>query len=338
MNIKEISKLANTSPSSVSRVINSSGYVKEEVKQRILKVLEETGYRPNAFAKALHSKKSHTIGVILPKINGTSSGESVSGIDHFFSSRGYSLLLGNTDHQVKKELEFLDLFKEKQVDGIIFIATRFTPEHQEKLNKLGIPVVIIGQESPENLPCVLFDEYQAAKRMTEHLLATGKQRIAFIGVDKWDISVGVLRHKGYCDALMEHNITPEDSLFARGDFTHQSGFIACRHLLEHNDIKPDAIFAASDKMAIGAMSYLFSTGLRVPEDISIGGVGGGTLAEFYNPKLTTLAYDYKQSGIIASELLYQQITSPAQKEPPAHKTYVPYELIIGKSSESQPQG
>lgn len=332
MNIKEISKLANTSPSSVSRVINSSGYVKEEVKQRILKVLAETGYRPNAFAKALHSKKSHTIGVILPKINATSSGESVSGIDQYFSAKGYSLLLGNTDHQLKKELAFLDLFKEKQVDGIIFIATLLTPEHQEKLKKLAIPVVIIGQESPQDIPCVLFDEYHAAKQITQHLLATGKQRIAFIGVDEWDISVGILRYKGYCDALTEHNLTPDSHLFAKGDFTHQSGFTACRHILENNDMKPDAIFAASDKMAIGAMSYLFSVGLRVPEDISICGVGGGTLANFYNPKLTTLAYDYKQSGIIASELLYQQLESPSPDTPPIHKTYIPYQLVIGKSS------
>jgi LacI family sucrose operon transcriptional repressor len=332
VNIKEISKLANTSPSSVSRVINSSGYVKDEVKKRILKVLEETGYRPNAFAKALHSKKSHTIGVILPKINATSSGENVSGIDQFFSAKGYSLLLGNTDHQLKKELEFLDLFKEKQVDGIIFIATLLTPEHQEKLNKLGIPVVIIGQESPKNIPCVLFDEYHAAKQITQHLLATGKQRIAFIGVDECDISVGVMRHKCYSDALKEQNLTPDVNLFAKGDFTHQSGFIACRHILENNYLRPDAIFAASDKMAIGAMSYLFSVGLRVPEDISICGVGGGTLANFYNPKLTTLAYDYKQSGVIASELLFQRLENPSLDTLMVHKTYIPYELVIGKST------
>lgn len=332
MNIKEISKLANTSPSSVSRVINSSGYVKDEVKQRILKVLEETGYRPNAFAKALHSKKSHTIGVILPKINATSSGENVAGIDQFFSAKGYSLLLGNTDHQLKKELEFLDLFKEKQVDGIVFIATLLTAEHQEKLKKLAIPVVIIGQESPSNIPCVLFDEYHAAKKMTQHLLATGKRRIAFIGVDEWDISVGVLRHQGYCDALKEQNITPDINLFAKGDFTHQSGFIACRHIMENNTVKPDAIFAASDKMAIGAMSYLFSIGLRVPEDISISGVGGGTLADFYNPKLTTLVYDYKQSGVVASELLFQLLENPSPDTLATHKTYIPYELVIGKSS------
>lgn len=331
MNIKEISKLANTSPSSVSRVINSSGYVKEEVKKRILKVLEETGYRPNAFAKALHSKKSHTIGVILPKINATSSGENVSGIDQFFSAKGYSLLLGNTDHQVQKELAFLDLFKEKQVDGIIFIATELTAEHQDKFNKLGIPVVIIGQESAENIPCVLFDEYQASKAMTQHLLATGKQRIAFIGVDEWDISVGILRHRGYCDALKEHNLAADPQLFAKGDFTHQSGFTACRQIMEKNNPMPDAIFAASDKMAIGAMSYLFTIGLRVPEDISVCGVGGGTLAEFYNPKLTTLAYDYKQSGIVAAELLFQQLENPSDALQ-VHKTYIPYDLVIGNST------
>lgn len=332
MNIKEISKLANTSPSSVSRVINSSGYVKEEVRQRVLKVLKETGYRPNAFAKALHSKKSHTIGVILPKINATSSGENVSGIDQFFSAKGYSLLLGNTDHQQKKELEFLDLFKEKQVDGIIFIATQLTPAHQDKLKKLAIPLVVIGQESPKKIPCILFDEYRAAQEMTEHLLATGRQRVAFIGVDDWDISVGVMRHRGYLETLEAHQITPEPAWFARGDFTHQSGFAACRHILENSTVRPDAIFAASDKMAIGAMTYLFSIGLRVPEDISVGGVGGGTLADFYHPRLTTLAYDYKQSGIVAAEMLYQLLDESACGTSLPHKTYIPYQLKTGKSS------
>lgn len=332
MNIKEISKLANTSPSSVSRVINASGYVKEEVRQRVLKVLKETGYRPNAFAKALHSKKSHTIGVILPKINATSSGESVSGIDQFFSAKGYSLLLGNTDHQSKKELEFLDLFKEKQVDGIIFIATQLTSVHQDKFKKLNIPLVVIGQESPKKVPCILFDEYRAAQEMTRHLLATGKQRIAFIGVDEWDISVGVMRHRGYMETLKAHQIMPEQAWFARGDFTPQSGFIACRQILENSREKPDAIFAASDKMAIGAMNYLFSVGLRVPEDISVCGVGGGTLADFYNPRLTTLEYDYKQSGITAAELLYRLLDDSTCSSTLPHKTYIPYQLKVGNSS------
>lgn len=332
MNIKEVAKLANTSPSSVSRVINSSGYVKAEVKQRVLKVLKETNYRPNAFAKALHSKKSNTIGVILPKINATSSGENVAGIDQFFSTKGYCLLLGNTNHQLEKELEFLDLFKEKQVDGIILIATLLTKEHHDKLKKLSIPIVIIGQKSPKDIPCVLFDEYSAAKKMTQYLLASGKKRIAFIGVDEWDLSVGVLRHKGYCAALIEQNITPDNKLFAKGDFTHQSGFAACRYILDHNNTIPDAIFAATDKMAIGAMNYLFSIGLSVPEEISVCGVGGGTLAQYYNPKLTTLSYDYKQAGITASELLYRQLEANNDNISLPHITYIPYEIVIGESN------
>lgn len=331
MNIKEISKLANTSPSSVSRVINDSGYVKEEVRQRILRVLEETGYRPNAFAKALHSKRSHTIGVILPKINGTSSGENVSGIDEFFSEKGYSILLGNTDHQLDNELKFIDLFKEKQVDGIIFVATQLTENHLEKIKKLAIPLVIIGQASPDNIPCVLFDEYHAARNMTRHLLDTGRQKIAFIGVEEWDISVGVLRYQGYRDALIEQGITPDPRLFARGNFTHQSGFNACRSILSAAETRPDAIFAASDKMAIGAMTYLFSEGLQVPSDISVCGVGGGTLADFYHPRLTTIAYDYKQEGLTASALLYQLLEKDGAESIP-HKTYVPYELVMGASS------
>ena len=102
MTIKEIAKLANVSTSTISRVVNNSGYVKTDVRERVEKIIEETGYRPNAYAKALLLNKSHTIGVILPKINSTSSGDTVAGIDEYISEKGYTLILGNSNHSIDR--------------------------------------------------------------------------------------------------------------------------------------------------------------------------------------------------------------------------------------------
>ncbi len=338
MTMKEIAKLASTSISSVSRVINSSGYVKQEVKDRIQKILDETGYRPNAFARALHSNKSLTIGVILPKINATSSGENISGIDDFFSGKGYKILLGNTNHDVNKEIDFFNVFKEKQVDGIILIATVITPQHQNTIDKLHIPLVIMGQEALDDTPCVLFDEATAAQELTEHLIQKSLRNIAFIGVDEADIAVGIKRKTGYLAALTKHDIEPNSALIGVGDFSARSGYLACKNIFEQSRISgtslaaPDAVFAATDKMAIGAIHYLLEQGLRIPEDVSVCGVGGGFSSEYFNPTITTLYYDFKASGEKAAEVLYQLIEKKNVDTLMNHKFYVEHRIVTRAST------
>ena len=308
MTIKEIAKLAGVSPATVSRVINNSGYVKDEVRKRVQNVIDETGYRPNPFAKALHQNKSQTIGVILPKINASSSGDTVAGITDYFSEKGYSLLLGNTNHSVEKELEFFQLFKEKMVDGIILIATVLTPKHKEVIKKSKIPTVIVGQESLDTTPCVIFDEVMAAKEMVDFLIESGRKRIAFIGVDEIDVAVGVKRREGYVASLREHSLSLRESYIQKGDFTVESGYEACRLIWETSEEKPDAVFAVTDKMAIGAMNYFFEKDIRIPEDVAVCGMGGGFISKYFHPKLTTAFYDFKAAGMEGAKLLFDIIS------------------------------
>ncbi|RJX71015.1 LacI family transcriptional regulator [Vibrio sinensis] len=329
--IKEIAQLAETSISSVSRVINSSGYVGEEARKRIQKVLDDTGYRPNALAKALHSKRSQTIGVILPKINATSSGENIAGIDQYYSDKGYSIILGNTNHSIAKELEFLDLFAEKQVDGIILIATTITPEHEEKIRKIHKPLVVMGQTATDGSPSVLFDEVSAVEDMMAHLVALNHQRIAYIGVSEADISVGQKRKQGYLNSLVQYGLPQHDEWMAKGDFSVTSGYDACREIFENSTLKPDSIFAVNDKMAIGAINYLLGHGYQVPQDISVCGVGGGAMSAYYNPKITSLVYDFHESGRMAAELLHSLIDK-SQVALENHVSFVPYSLAVREST------
>lgn len=329
--IKEIAKLAETSISSVSRVLNNSGYVSEPVRVRIQKVLDETGYRPNALAKALHSKRSQTIGVILPKINATSSGDNIAGIDHYFSGNGYTIILGNTNHSIKSELEFLDLFAEKQVDGIILVATTLTDEHVQKIKKVGKPVVVMGQLTNDGTPCVLFDEVKAAEEMVDYLIAEHHRSIALIGVPESDVSVGVMRKQGYLNSLMKHDVSASSNRVVEGNFSVESGYQACQELFEERQERPDAIFAANDKMAIGAINYLLENGYRVPEDVSVCGVGGGNMSRYYNPKITSLVYDFEESGRVSAQLLHRLIEQP-KLDLSNHVSFIPYHLEVRGST------
>ena len=179
MNINEIARLAGVSRATVSRYLND-GYVSDEKKAVIRKVIEETGYQPSSQAQMLRTKKTKLVGVIIPKINSDTVGRMVAGISDVLSRSGYQLLLANTDNNIEEELKYLNLFKDNQVDGILFIATMFTAKHRKLLKECKVPVVILGQRL-EGYSCVYQDDYHAALKMTQALHENG-DKIGYIGV------------------------------------------------------------------------------------------------------------------------------------------------------------
>ncbi|MHC8521227.1 LacI family DNA-binding transcriptional regulator [Rossellomorea sp. H39__3] len=192
--IKEVAKMAEVSSATVSRFLNNSGYVGEEARKRILKVIEETGYVPSENAKSLRTKQTKVIGVILPKISTETSSRLVRGLDEVLAKEGYQILLANSGLSAEKEIEHLRLLKSRDVDGIILSATTNGANLKSEIQRLDIPVVVVGQEV-DGTPNVIFDEYQAAKDMVKHLIDHGHERIGFIGVSEEDPAVGVLRKK-----------------------------------------------------------------------------------------------------------------------------------------------
>ena len=144
MNINEIARLAGVSRATVSRYLND-GYVSEEKRERIKKVIEETGYQPSSQAQMLRTKKTRLVGVILPKINSDTVSRMVAGISDVLSRSGYQLLLANTNNDLEEELKYLKVFKDNHVDGILFIGTIFTAKHKKLLRECKVPLVILGQ-------------------------------------------------------------------------------------------------------------------------------------------------------------------------------------------------
>ena len=299
MNINEIAKLAGVSRATVSRYLND-GYVSEEKKEIIKKVIEETGYQPSAQAQTLRTKKTSLIGVILPKINSDTISREVAGISDVLTARGYQLILANTNNNLDEELKYLSLFKERQVDGVIFIATMFTKKHKQMLKDYKVPIVLLGQHL-EGYPCVFQDDYRAAVLVTERLLKQGT-KFAYIGVTERDEAVGQRRKKGFESALRKKKITIPQEYFKEGNFTMESGYEMACELFE-KDPTIDSIVCATDTMAIGAMTYLKEVGLRIPEDVQVVGIGDGALGKIVEPKLTTVHFYYKTSGREAAAML-----------------------------------
>ena len=179
MNISEIAKLAGVSSAAVSRYFNN-GYISEEKKEAIRKVVEQTGYRPSIQAQTLRTKKTKMIGVIVPKIASASIGKIVEGVLSVLNESGYQMLLAVTQNDPKKELEYLSAFNDKQVDGVILAATVVTAEHKKILKNLSVPVILVGQQYSGHC-CVYHDDYHATRDLTEAVLDMGRKNPGYIG-------------------------------------------------------------------------------------------------------------------------------------------------------------
>lgn len=328
MNIGEIAKLAGVSRATVSRYLND-GYVSNEKREKIKAVIEETGYVPSSQAQMLRTKKTKLIGVILPKISSESISKIVNGISEKLADTGYHLLLANTDNNIERELEYLNIFKNNQVDGIIFIATIMTTAHKQAMRELAVPIVIVGQEMGEY--CSIYhDDYHAAKQMTEVLIDSGCYTLAHIGVTKKDVATGLSRQNGFVDAIKEKKEQIPQlqvSAIEEGDFSMESGYTLMKKILTYNE-KVDGVFCATDSIAIGAMEAIKEMGLRIPEDISVAGVGDTRMSKVVSPQLTTIKYYYDISGIEAADMLLKLIDNELEC---VKNTKLGYEMVHRQS-------
>lgn len=304
--IKEIAERASVSRTTVSRVINNSGYVSEDAKRRVLKAIEETGYIPSEYAKSLRTKKTKVIGVILPKISTETSSRLVKGLDEVFAKEGYQILLTNTNLDPEKEIEYLRLLKSRHVDGIILSATIINQPLVEEINQLEIPFVTVGQHI-SGISNVLFDDYQASKDLVNLMIKKGYNQIAFIGVDEEDRSVGYLRKAGYLDAMKENDLPVEESWIQKGIFDVDSGYHCMSQVMKLSKQKPVAVLAVTDRLAIGAMQYIKEAGLSIPDEMAVAGMGASELSRFISPPLTTIDFSIEEVGSEAAGLLLEQI-------------------------------
>lgn len=321
MNINEIAALAGVSRATVSRYLND-GYVSSQKKQAIARVIEQTGYIPSSQARMLRSRKTKVIGVIIPRLNSDSISREMTGISGVLSGEGYQFLLANTANNERKELDYIRTLRNNQVDGMILIATVFTAEHRALFRELKVPAVILGQ-NVKGIPCVYHDDYGAAKEMTSLLIREGRKNIGYIGVMLKDEAAGGGRYHGYLDAFSEERVPVNVRAMMEAKFCVEDGYEKARELFRRFP-ELDGLFCATDSIAVGAMEYLKESGRRIPQDVSVTGVGHSQMSGIVSPKLTTVHFYYEASGEEAARLLMKLLK---EEEPAKRSVRMGYEII-----------
>ncbi|MCR5743415.1 MAG: LacI family transcriptional regulator [Lachnospiraceae bacterium] len=304
MKISEIAKMAGVSAATVSRYFNN-GYLSEEKREAIRRVVEATGYEPSLQAQMLRTKVTHTLGVIVPKIDSDSIGRVVTGISETAEKLGYRIILGVSQMDESREGDFLVSFNKGMVDGIIFLATVITDDLSKKISESEAPVVICGQYYEQG-HCVYHDEYHAMYDMARHVLRCGRNKVGYIGGKIEDKAYGGDRQRGFEDAMVSAGIIPEADRMVVEQLSVEGGYAGAEMLLRaHGDT--NAIVCATDRTAVGAIKYIRNLGLRVPTDIIVTGQGDSILARNITPSITSLQYYYEECGRESVEMMMRII-------------------------------
>ncbi len=329
--IQDIAHLAGVSVSTVSRVLNCSGYVKEAVRERVEQIIAQTGYTPNAVAKSLKHQATRSIGVIIPKINSFTASEVVAGISKVLTEQGYNILLADVANSLEKELQALTMFRQQRVKGVLIMAAEMNVAWQKAVSALHVPVVVTGQDASHlGISSVVQAEKTASAEMLDYLWRCGHRRIAYIGVTQNDVELGIARRAGVDAGLAHYGaaLLPECCVISPG-FDFIDGSKAVDMLLAQMAGQvPSAIFAVTDRLAIGAMRRLADRNIRVPDEVSVVGMGDIDLAQLYQPRLTTVHYNYFATGECAAKALLENIENPLS---PAQRIVLGYELKIRES-------
>jgi len=308
--ILDVAEHAGVSPTTVSHVINDTRYVSKETRARVLEAIDALNYRPNILARSLRRRKTHTLGILIPDNANPFFAEMARGIEDTVFDEGYTVLLGNSDGDPEKELRYLDLFINKQVDGVVLVAAAMKSEKSvEVLSAPSVAAVIVDREiESERMDMVLADNLGGGYVATQHLLDLGHRRIGCI-TGPSQVTPSAQRVTGYHQALEEAGVPVDPALVVPGDFRNVSGFRAAKALLSLPH-PPTAIFACNDMMALGVLGAANEKGLQIPRDLSLVGFDDILLDKLVVPRLTTICQPAYEMGSRAADLLLERLKTP----------------------------
>ncbi|MGJ7912857.1 catabolite control protein A [Neobacillus sp. LXY-1] len=301
--IYDVAREANVSMATVSRVVNGNPNVKPVTRKKVLEVIERLGYRPNAVARGLASKKTTTVGVIIPDISNIFFAELARGIEDIATMYKYNIILSNSDQSKEKELHLLNTMLGKQVDGIVFMGGNITLDHVDEFKKSPVPIVLAGSiEQSETIPSVNIDYEQAAYDSVKDFIDRGHKNIAFVMGPLHEPDISEKKLNGYKRALSEATIPYNEDLVIEGDYTYDSGLEAFDRMLEIS-VRPTAIFVGADETALGVVHGAEDKGYKIPEDFEIITSDNTRLSLMVRPQLTTVVQPLYDIGAVAMRLL-----------------------------------
>lgn len=299
--IKDVARIAEVSLATVSRVVNNGPKVGPKTRARVLQVMADIGYTPNANARALVTKKNTTIGVVLPDLTEPFFASLAHGVEQVARENKMQLLLSTSLVDAESERQAINLLRERRCDVMVVQSKKLTDEELIQLSEQISGLVIINRYIDKIAHrCVWLDNIEGGRLAAQHLLALGHRNIACIS-SQVDIDDPRQRLQGFTQALATHSLAVADDLLVSTEPTLQGGEQAAQQLLSTNK-NFSAVFVYNDAMAIGVISTLEDNGFRVPQDISVIGFDDVLLARYARPKLTTLKYPIEQMAQQAANL------------------------------------
>jgi LacI family repressor for deo operon, udp, cdd, tsx, nupC, and nupG len=328
-NIFEVARRAGVSTATVSRVLSHPNMVAPQTRRKVMKAVEFLGYVPNSTAKNLRTLRSGKILVTVPDISNPFFALILQGIEDTAQRAGYAVLVGDTQHDVKREEGYASMLKSREADGLIFLGHRLPTEAANLVHAAshGAPVVNGCEFSPDlGVPSVHIDNAKAASEAMDHLYRLGHRRIGVI--------TGPLISPLSRDRLLGTKASARkqkagsDCIVVNGDFSIESGVVAAERLLGRED-RPTAIFCFNDEMAMGVIETARRKGLRVPVDLSVVGFDDIRFARCVDPPLTTVAQPMRAIGEGTVRLLLEILRG--RTSPPESVT-LPHTLIVRSST------
>lgn len=335
LGIKDIAALAKVSPATVSRVFSAPDKVSPKTLEKVKRVVDEMGYRPNRMGSSLRTRKSGNIVAIIPDITKPVNAGIIRAIEQGAQSAGYSVLLGDTQGLVERERHYAELVSHGQADGLLLFGSRLPFDINSTLPLVEqLPPMVNGNEGieSEELVKVSVDNVAAAKAAVDYLISIGHTRIAAI-TGPSNVPSSNKRKQGYEKALQNSGLEVDEELQIEGTYDVKSGVECAQKLLLLNK-KPTAIFCFNDDMAIGAMQFLQQQGFKIPDDISVMGFDDINYAEYVSPSLSTVHQPLQEIGQSCIELLLKQLKGE-YVEPGSR--YLPFTLKIRNSTGVAPK-
>ncbi|KGQ24074.1 substrate-binding domain-containing protein [Gallibacterium anatis] len=306
--MKDIARIAKVSTSTVSHVINNTRYVSDEIREKIMKVVNELNYTPSAVARSLKVKETKTLGMLVTATSNPFFAEVVSGVEQYCNQHHYNLIISSIDGNEQRLQQNIQTLIQKQVDGLLLMYSDTRHAMVEQLN-LNLPIVVMDWWPTElNADKIYENSEFGAYLATKTLIEQGHKNIAII-TGKLDKSLAHNRLLGYQKALQDAHLPINPDWIIESHFDFEGGVEGMKKLLQITP-RPTAVFACSDTIAVGVYQVAWQQGLRIPQDISVIGYDNIMLAQYLTPPLTTIHQPKAELGKLAVETLLERIKSP----------------------------
>ena len=328
--IYDVAREANVSMATVSRVVNANQNVKPATRKKVLKVIEELGYRPNAVARGLASKKTTTVGVIIPDISNSMYAELARGIEDIATMYRYNIILSNSDQNENKELQLLETMLGKQVDGIVFMSDVISAELLYEMQRSSTPIVLAGSiDESAAIASVNIDYYGAAYEVVKKFIDNGHKKIAFVSGPFTSRINKAYKLKAYREALTDAGIEFDENLVVECNNTYDEGIEAAKTLAA---FEPTAYFVSNDEMSIGVLHGLGELGKKIPEDAEVISYENSKLARMARPTLTSVAFPLYDIGAVSMRLLTKYMNDEEIEE---KQVILPYRIEERQSTKHE---